>query len=293
MHAARNANGDLSVELINEDPATPIQVNLNYDGWAPSSATPTVYTYGAEATSITTAQQGTASTQVIPPYSIVTLKLTPSATNPVNTTLTAPGDPDGQQRHAHTARPSPGRRPPAAPSPATRYTSSSAPTASCSASRPPPRSPRRTWCPGPSYTLNVLATDQKGYLSMPSQPVTFITGTPQDSTCAVSYDVGHGWASGFVANITITEHRPQPHHRMDARVQLPRRHRVGLRQHLERHLRRRRPERDGHSGRTGTPTLPPTAATRVNFGFVGNQTGANPSPASFTLNGTVCTTTYS
>jgi cellulase/cellobiase CelA1 len=28
-------------------------------------------------------------------------------------------------------------------------------------------------------------------------------------------------------------------------------------------------------------------------GFVGDQTGANPSPASFTLNGTVCATTYS
>ena len=28
------------------------------------------------------------------------------------------------------------------------------------------------------------------------------------------------------------------------------------------------------------------------FGFVGDQTGANPPPASFTLNGTVCTTTY-
>jgi cellulase/cellobiase CelA1 len=31
----------------------------------------------------------------------------------------------------------------------------------------------------------------------------------------------------------------------------------------------------------------------VSFGFVGNQTGANPAPASFTLNGTVCTTVYS
>ena len=28
----------------------------------------------------------------------------------------------------------------------------------------------------------------------------------------------------------------------------------------------------------------------VSFGFVGNQSGANPPPASFTLNGTACTT---
>jgi hypothetical protein len=31
----------------------------------------------------------------------------------------------------------------------------------------------------------------------------------------------------------------------------------------------------------------------VSFGFVGNQIGANPPPAAFTLNGTVCTSTYS
>ena len=31
----------------------------------------------------------------------------------------------------------------------------------------------------------------------------------------------------------------------------------------------------------------------ASFGFIGNQTGANPPPTSFTLNGTVCTTTYS
>jgi hypothetical protein len=31
----------------------------------------------------------------------------------------------------------------------------------------------------------------------------------------------------------------------------------------------------------------------VSIGFVGNQNGAYPSPASFTLNGTVCNTTYS
>src|SRR5581483_3709491 len=58
--------------------------------------------------------------------------------------------------------------------------------------------------PGTAYTLNVLATDQRGYLSMPSAPVTFITGTPRESTCAVSYDVATGWDSGFGANISIS-----------------------------------------------------------------------------------------
>ena len=89
VHAARNADGELSVELVNKDPANAYTVNLNYAGWTPSDAAPTVYTYGDEATSITQAQQGSAGTQVIPPYSIVTVKLTPSPTNPVSATLSA------------------------------------------------------------------------------------------------------------------------------------------------------------------------------------------------------------
>ena len=39
--------------------------------------------------------------------------------------------------------------------------------------------------------------------------------------------------------------------------------------------------------------LAPGSGNSVSIGFVANQNGAYPSPASFTLNGTVCTTTYS
>jgi hypothetical protein len=39
--------------------------------------------------------------------------------------------------------------------------------------------------------------------------------------------------------------------------------------------------------------LAPDGGNTVSIGFVGNQDGADPSPTSFTLNGTVCTTTYS
>jgi hypothetical protein len=40
-------------------------------------------------------------------------------------------------------------------------------------------------------------------------------------------------------------------------------------------------------------TLAANRSNTVSFGFVGNQTGANPAPRSFTLNGAVCSTTYS
>ncbi len=291
VHAARNTNGDLSVELINRDPGTAYTVNLSYAGWTPSGETPTVYTYGDEATSITTARQGTAGTQVLPPYSIVTVKLTPSSTNPVSATLKAPGGPTVGNVTAHTATIS---WPPSTGGSVTRYavyqqsgTNSVLLGESTSTSFT-----ARNLVPGTSYTLNVLAMDQKGYLSQPSPPVTFVTGTPQDSTCAVTYDVVNGWASGFVANVTVTDTGPDPITGWTLAFRLP----AGT---------------ESVSGSTWNATfavdgqnvvvtpgewngyLAPNGGNSAGFGFVGNQTGAYPSPASFTLNGTVCTTTYS
>ena len=207
MHAARNANGDLSVELVNKDPSNAYTVNLNYAGWQPSTAVPTVYTYGDEATSITQAQQGSAGTQVIPPYSIVTVKLTPSPTNPVSATLSAPGQPTVSGVSATSATIS---WPAATGGSVTRYevyeqngTNSVLLGESTSTSFT-----AQNLVPGTSYTLNVLATDQRGYLSLPSPPATFITITPASSTCAVTYDVSDGWGTGFVANIGITDTGP-------------------------------------------------------------------------------------
>jgi hypothetical protein len=39
--------------------------------------------------------------------------------------------------------------------------------------------------------------------------------------------------------------------------------------------------------------LAPNGGNTVGAGFAGNQTGANPPPAAFPLNGTGCATTYS
>jgi hypothetical protein len=145
----------------------------------------------------------------VPPYSIVTVKLAPSATNPVDSTLTAPGSPSASGIGADGAtiswQPSTGGT-------VARYeiyqqfgTNSVLLGESTSTSFT-----AHNLRPGTSYTLNVLATDQKGYLTAPSPPVTFITGTPQTSTCAVSYYLSTGWDSGFVANISVTNTGPTP-----------------------------------------------------------------------------------
>jgi hypothetical protein len=291
VHAARNANGDLSVELINKDPSNAYTVNLNSEGWQPSSAAPTVYTYGDEATSITTAQTGTAGTQVIPPYSIVTLKLTPSPTNPVSSTLSAPGQPTVSSVTANNATLS---WPASTGGNVVRYevyeqfgTNSVLLGESTSTSFT-----AQNLVPGTSYTLNVLATDQNGYLSPPSPPATFITTTPTNSTCAVTYDLSDGWGTGYVANISITDTGPNPITGWTLAFSFP--------SDTESVSSSNWNANYSENGENVVVTpvswdgnLSPDSGNTVSIGFVGNQNGAYPSPASFTLNGTVCTTTYS
>jgi Cellulose binding domain/Fibronectin type III domain len=291
VHAARNADGDLSVELVNKDPANAYTVNLSYVGWQPNSAAPTVYTYGDEATSITTAQQGSSSTQVIPPYSIVTVKLTPSPTNPVSSTLSAPGQPTVSGVSATSATLS---WPASAGGPVTRYevyeqfgTDSVLLGESTSTSLTV-----QNLVPGTAYTLNVLATDQLGYLSAPSPPVEFVTTTPTDSTCAVTYDISDGWGTGFVANISITDTGPNPITGWTLAFSFP--------SDTESVSSSTWNANYSESGDNVVVTpvswdgyLAADSGNTVSIGFVGNQDGAYPSPAAFTLNGTVCTTTYS
>jgi hypothetical protein len=291
VHAARNKNGDLSVELINKDPSNAYTVNLNYAGWEPSGATPTVYTYGDEATSITQAQQGTSGTQVIQPYSIETVKLAPSSNNPVDSTLSAPGQPTASGVSATSATIS---WPASTGGSVTRYevqeqfgtdsvllgesTSTSATIANL--------------VPGTSYTLNVLATDQQGHLSSPSSPLTFTTSTPANSTCAVTYDLSDGWDTGYVANISITDTGPNAINGWTLAFSFPN----GTESVSSSNWNANYAE----SGENVNVTpvnwdgyLAPDGGNTVSIGFVGNQDGADPSPTSFTLNGTVCTTTYS
>ena len=56
VHAVRRAGGSLDVLIDNEDPANSYTVNLGYNGFTPSGS-PTVYTLGNNATSITGARR--------------------------------------------------------------------------------------------------------------------------------------------------------------------------------------------------------------------------------------------
>ncbi|MFG2283775.1 cellulose-binding protein [Streptomyces asoensis] len=77
-HAVRRAGGDLAVMLVNKDPAADATVTLSYAGFTPSSATPTVFSYRKNATSIGSTTTGTATRQTVPAYSVVVVQLRPA-----------------------------------------------------------------------------------------------------------------------------------------------------------------------------------------------------------------------
>ncbi|HEY0807924.1 MAG TPA: cellulose binding domain-containing protein, partial [Pseudonocardiaceae bacterium] len=287
-HAVLQADGNLAVQLVNKDPNNAYPISLHYNGYFPSGATPTVYTYGDEATSITTASQGTSASQTLPPYSIETVVLTPSGQNA--TGLTAPGSVSvsnvtGSQATISWA--------PSSGASVTRYevyrqvgTTSELLAESTSTS-----ATLYNLVPGTGYTLNVLATDQKGYLSRPSVPLTFTTSTPANSTCTVDYQVTTGWGNGYVVSVTLSDTGPSPINGWTLTFTFP-----STGETLNSGWNATWTG-DGQNVRatslTWNANLAANGGNSVNIGFVGNNTGAYPSPAAVSLNGTVCTTTYS
>jgi hypothetical protein len=288
-HAVRNANGDLSVMLVNKDPVNSYQVSLHYAGFTPAAAVPTVYTYGDEATSITSAAQGSSASQTLPPYSIETIVLSPQAGS--QSSLTAPGDTSVSGVTATQATVS---WTPSSGGQVDKYgvyrqfgTDSELLGTSATGSFTV-----HNLTPGTSYTFNVLAADQKGYLSPPSVPVTFTTSTPSASTCAVSYDVTQGWSSGFVANLSVTDTGPDPVNGWTLAFAFP----SGTESVSSSNWNATWSQNGSNVVATNVGWdgyLAPDSGNSVSIGFVANQDGAYPSPAAITLNGTVCTTTYS
>ncbi|HVV24553.1 MAG TPA: cellulose binding domain-containing protein [Pseudonocardiaceae bacterium] len=285
-HAVRNADGDLSVLLVNKDPVHSYPVQLHFTGFTPGTATPVVHTYGDEAASITTSIT-TGTDQTLPPYSIETIVFTPSSTG---SALTAPGAPTVTNIAGSQATVS---WTPSTGGAVARYevyrqfgTTSELLGSSTTDSFTVPN-----LVPGTGYTLNVLARDHNGNLSLPSAPVTFTSGTPRNSTCAVNYVVTSGWGSGYVADISITDTGPNAINGWTLAFAFP-----SDSESLSSSW-------NGNWSTNGNNVLvtnldwngqlAANAGNSVDIGFVGANNGAYPSPAAFTLNGTVCTTTYS
>lgn len=289
-HAVRQANGNLAVMLVNKDPGNAYSVNLHYAGYTPSSATPTVFTYGDEASAISSSSAGTAGNENLPPYSIETVVLQPSGNGA--SSLTAPSGPSVSNVTDTGATVS---WAPAGGGAATRYevyrqfgTDSELVAESTGTS-----ATLANLNPGTGYTVNVLATDQNGNLSPASDPVTFTTGTPAASTCAVTYQVSNGWGSGYVANVTVTNTGPSAINGWTLTFSFPSSSAgEGVSSGWNANWSSTGLNVEATS-LTWDANLVPNGGNSVSIGFVGSNVGAYQSPQAISLNGTVCATTYS
>jgi hypothetical protein len=211
VHAVRRAGGSLDVLIDNEDPASSYTVNLSYNGFTPSGS-PTVYTLGNNATSITSAAQSSASSVTVAPYTLTVVQIPGSA----GTGVTAPGAP-GQPAVSGLSSSTSGNTSgtatlswPAAtagtyPVSSYRVYSEGSNGGSTLAGSTSGTSLSLTGLTvGDSYTYNVVAVDSQGNTSLPSPPVTFTVPPPANSSCAVHYAVSSSWPGGFGAAITIT-----------------------------------------------------------------------------------------
>jgi hypothetical protein len=280
-HAARRPDGDLAVLLINKDPAAARDVTLDYAGWTPAAGAPTVLTYGNGDAGITTATGGSATTRTLPPYSLTTLVLHPAdrpgavpaaPARPVVGTVTdrtavvswpagAPGVKYEVYRHAAGVGEQAGE------TTGTSFT-------------------LRNLVPGTRYTVSVLARTAAGTASWSSAPVTFRTGTPAASSCAVRFADTNDWGNGFVGSIDVTNTGTRAIDGWTLAFTWP-----TAWQQVNSGWNATWTQTGGTvrvQAGDGNRTLAPGASTTV--GFVAAYSGPNVTPAVFTLNGTVCTT---
>jgi Cellulose binding domain/Fibronectin type III domain len=277
-HAARRANGDLAVLLINQDPANAHTVALQYAGYSPAS-TAQVLTFANGDATISTGT-GTAASRTLPPYSLTTLILHPTAP------LTGPAAPGQPTASAVTASDATISWPAAAGGVKYEIHRQNGTTSEQWGETTGTSFTVHNLTPGTRYTANVITRDAAGRVSWASPPVTFLTGTPAGSDCAVTFTDASDWGNGFVAGIDVTNTGSNPIDSWTLRFTWP----TGWQQLAG--------GWNGNWTQTGNAvqvsnadfnrTVAPGAT--VNVGFVGAYQGPNVLPGLFTLNGKLCTT---
>ncbi|RLP96481.1 cellulose binding domain-containing protein [Micromonospora sp. CV4] len=283
-HAVRRANGDLAVLLVNKDPDSAHPVTIDYAGFTPSAATPTVSTLTNGAAGIATGQSGSATSRTLPPYSLTTLVLRPAGATAGRPA--APGQPTVGGVTDRTATIS---WPAAASggSPIAKYEVYRQ-NGAISEQLGETRSTSFTvgnLVPGSRYTVNVLARDTAGRVSWSSPPLTFATGSPAASACGVRFTTSGDWGNGYIGGVEITNNGTSSINGWTLTWTWP----TAWQQ-----------VSSGWSAtweQVGTAVrVTPTDDNRqiaaggsVSAGFVGAYSGPNVLPTAFTLNGIRCT----
>ncbi|MFJ1754724.1 cellulose binding domain-containing protein [Kitasatospora sp. NPDC088134] len=287
-HAVLRADGSLGVLLLNRSATAQHVVDLRYTGFTADAAAPAVLRWAPGDTGpVDATGTATAASATLAPYSLTVLTVRPQAgTGSSASAVGAPGTPRTASVGASTVA----LEWPAATGAVDRYEvyeqlgthtqllGSSTGTSATLYNLPP----------GSRHTVNVLARDRAGRLSRPSVPLAFTTGTPADSTCAVSYRLTAGWGNGFVADVAVSNLGPADVDGWTLDFDWPSAGQsVGSWWNANvtaagQHVR--------VTNGSGNARLAPDGGTAASFGFVGANNGANPSPTVFRLNGTVCRT---
>ncbi|WP_117208073.1 cellulose binding domain-containing protein [Allorhizocola rhizosphaerae] len=284
-HAARRPNGDLTVLLSNMDPDNAYPVNLSYAGYTPAAGAPLVHSYTNGATGITTARAGTATSQTLPPYSMMVIELRPQIT--VSGPPSAPGQPTVSAVSDTSATISwpaggAGAHPVAKHEVYRQLGAVSEQWGETTGTSFTVHNLR----PGTRYTVNVLTRDTAGKVSWASSALTFTTSAPATSTCNVRWTYATDWGNGYVASIDITNTSTSPINGWTLTYAWP----TGW-QRLD----------NGWNGTwtqdAGRITVTPAdwnsriePGATANVGFVGVYAGPNVQPILFTLNGMLCST---
>jgi hypothetical protein len=255
-HAARRPNGDLAVLLVNKDPDNAQTVAIDTHGWTGAGS------------------------QAVPAYAMRLLILHPARTDAAKPN--APGRPVAgvvTDRTATITWPAaaPGSRPIAKYEVYGQAGGQLGETAGTSFTV-------RNLEPGRRYTVNVLARDTAGGVSVASLPVTFTTGSPAGAGCTVRLTNANDWGNGFVGSVDITNNASAAVAGWTLAFTWP----TGW-QTVDSGWNATWTQTNSSVRVTSDATLAAGGGT-TNVGFVGSYHGPNVLPGVFTLNGTVCST---
>jgi Cellulose binding domain/Fibronectin type III domain len=292
VHAVRSAGGSLNVLIDNEDPGNSYAVSLAYSGFTPNGS-PTVYTLANNATSITSTTQSSTSSVTVSPYSLTVVHIPGSGGMGV-TAPGAPGQPTVSGLSSSTSGSNTGTATLSWPAstPGTYpvadyqvYQQGSNGSSTLAGTTATTSFSLTGLTIGDSYTYNVVAVDSHGNTSLPSPPVTFTVPPPKNSNCAVHYAVNSSWPGGFSVSVTMTNNGSTAINPWQLTFSFP------------------APGEAVQGGWDGTwsqsgQQVTVTAASwnstiaggggTVSIGFNGTDTGQDPVPTAFYINGTVC-----
>jgi Cellulose binding domain/Fibronectin type III domain len=292
VHAVRRAGGSLDLLIDNEDPASSYTVSLAYSGFTPSGP-PTVYSFANNGNSVSSATQSSTSSVTVSPYSLTVVQVPGSG----GTGVTAPGAP-GQPTVSGLSSSTSGSNSGVATLNWPAATAGTYPVASYQVYQQGSGGAQTLvgtttstsfnlsgLTIGATYTYNVVAVDSHSNPSLPSPPVTFTVPPPASSSCAVHYAVSSSWPGGFGASVTLTNKGPAAINGWTLTFTWPNSG-EGIQSGWNGNW--------SQSGSTVTVTNASWNGTiaanggTVSIGFNGTDTGQNPAPVAFYINGTIC-----